>query len=243
MKIQMIAAAALSILASGLAPASPVPDFPFILAEGSAEREVPPTDAEVTFKMLAFAKTSEESTSTVQAALAKVIAGLKEQGVGEDLITANELEKSAARGRNEESHRAAEIVGYEVSREVQLRLPDLKNYPAIVRVLMAADHISRVKSTFDTAQREEVESELVGEACAKARKKADLMAKGAGVTIKSVHAVSSDGFENMRLSGHSSLGLPDLSYGAADDSADIPLFVPTAIGLSSSVSILYRLAP
>lgn len=112
MKLEIIAAAVLSLLASGLSPASPVPGFPFILAEGSAKRQVPPTNVEITFKILAFAKTSEESTATVQIALGKVIAALKEQGVGEDQITANDLEKSAVRNRDRDLTRDAEIVGY-----------------------------------------------------------------------------------------------------------------------------------
>jgi uncharacterized protein YggE len=237
MKIRILSAA-LSLIACGVSPASPVPEFPFIQADGLAKREVPPTNAEITFKVLAFAKSPEESTATVQAALGKVIAALKEKGVGEDQITANDLAKSAVRNRHGDLQKDAEVLGYEVSREVKIKLKDLKSYPELVRILMSADHISSVESAFDTDKRDEIESELVGEACAKARKQADLLAKGAGVTIASVHAVNSHGFDDL----HRSFGFsyPASHFGGADNS-EIPLFAPTSIELTTSVSILYRL--
>lgn len=224
----------------GISSASPVPDFPFITADGQAEREVPPTNATVFFTVLAFAKSSEEATATVQAALGKVIAALKAEGVGENLIRAHDLDKSAVRKRDNDSNNYSEILGYEVSRRVELKLPDLTNYPKIVRTLMAADHVTSVSSNFDTNKRDEVEAELTGEACAKARKKADLLAKGAGATIAGVHAVSEKGFSDIESDfGFRYAGV----LRSGPDVAEIPLFVPTTIELRASVSVLYKLAP
>jgi len=225
---------------SGISFSSPIPDFPFIVADGRAEREVPPTNATVTFTVLAFAKNSEESTNTVQSALGKVIAALKAEGVGENLIRAHDLDKSAVRNRDKETNNDTDILGYEVTRKVELKLPDLANYSKIVRALMAADHVSSVGSTFDTSKREEVEAELTGEACVKARKRADLLAKGAGVTIAGVQAVSDRDFTD--LGEHFGFGFPP-SYLGGPTTPEVPLFVPSTIELAASVNILYKLAP
>ncbi|MES2925006.1 MAG: SIMPL domain-containing protein [Verrucomicrobiota bacterium] len=223
-----------------ISSASPIPDFPFIAADSQAEREVPPTNATVYFTVLAFAKSSEESTNIVQSALGKVITALKAEGVGENLIRAHDLDKSAVRNREKDANNDSDILGYEVSRRVELKLPELVNYPKIVRTLMAADHVTSTSSIFDTSKRDEVEAELTGEACSKARKKADLLAKGAGVTITGVHAVSEKGFSDFASDfGFSYAGV----LRGGPDVPEIPLFVPTLIELRASVNVLYRLAP
>jgi uncharacterized protein YggE len=230
------------LVSSGISSASPIPDFPFIAADGSASREVAPTNASIRFTVLAFSKSSEEATNTVQAALGKVITALKAEGVGEEMIRSHDIDKSAVRSRDNDTNKALEILGYEVSRKVELKLPDLANYPKIVRVLMTADHIANMSSNFDTSTREDVEAELTGEACLKARKKADLLAKGAGVTIDRVYAVSNNSLEAVRLQFSSRYSdLPSL-YGA-NETPEILLFVPSTIELSASVNILYKLAP
>jgi uncharacterized protein len=224
----------------GFSFASPIPDFPFIVADGRASREVPPTNATVNFTVMAFSKSSEEATNTVQSALGKVITALKSEGVGENLISAHDLDKFAVRNRDKDMNNDTDILGYEVSREVQLKLPDLANYPKIIRVLMTANHVSKVESIFDTSKREEVEAELTAEACAKARKKADLLAKGAGVIIDRVYAVSDSQFENIGQ---------QLGFGFSGSSAfgeaapEMPLFAPSIIELHTSINILYKLAP
>jgi uncharacterized protein YggE len=107
---------------------------------------------------------------------------------------------------------------------------------------MTADHIANMSSNFDTSTREDVEAELTGEACLKARKKADLLEKGAGVTIDRVYAVSNNSLEAVRLQFSSRYSdLPSL-YGA-NETPEILLFVPSTIELSASVNILYKLAP
>lgn len=228
------------LAASGISSASPIPDFPFIVADGRAEREVPPTNATVNFTVLAFSKSSEEATNTVQSALGKVITALKAEGVGEKLIRAHDLDKSAVRNRDKDTNNDTDILGYEVSRKVELKLPDLANYPKIVRALMAADHVSSVGSTFDTSKREEVEAELTGEACVKARKRADLLAKGAVVTIDQVYAVSDS--ELYDVGEHFGFGYSGVLRGG-DPPPEIPLFVPSTIRLYASIKILYKLAP
>lgn len=227
----------------GISHASPIPDFPFIVADGRVEREVPPTNSIVTFTVLEFAKTAEEATDTVQSTLIKVITALKAEGVTEKMIQAHDLDKSAARKRTEESYSDTNVIGYEVSRGVELKLPDLANYSKVLRALMTADHVSKVNSSFDTSDRKEVEAQLTGEACAKARKKADLLAKGAGVKIDSVYAVSDFGFDSVGERFRIRSVLPDFVSSLGGEESSIPLFAPSTITLHANVYILYKLAP
>jgi len=228
----------------GMATASPIPDFPFIMADGSVERDVPPTNATVSFKVLAFSKTAEESTNTVQNALVKVIEALKAEGMEENMIQAHDLDKSVVRKRNTEVYADTDVLGYEVSRKVVLSIPDLANYPKLARVIMITEHVTQVESAFETSKREEIEAELVGEACAKARRKANLLAKGAGVTIERVFAISDRDFgyigsltESPKYSSFSAAHGPSLDGSALE----VALFVPSKITVQANVNILFKL--
>jgi uncharacterized protein YggE len=220
--------------------ASPVPDFPFIAVSGHADRRVAPTKATVSFKVLAHAAESAEASKTVSDTLKLLVKDLAEFGIGEKQISAHDLEKDVVRERNEE-HQQLKILGYDVSRGVELTLPDLKKYPEIVRKLMATNHVTRVSSDFDTDDREALKAEMIAEACAKARKKADLLAKGVGVTIKSVFAVTDrslnglDGVYFGSTGGHSVLP----GFGGGDE--DVPIFAPATIEVSTYVEVLYKL--
>ena len=174
----------------------------------------------------------------VHATPVKVTYALKESGVQEKRIQAHVLEKEAVR-KKDEDYRYLEILGYNVSRNVVLDLTDMKSYPAIVRLLMTSDNVSNVVSNFDTSQRDDVEGQLVAEACAKARKKAETLAKGAGVSLGSVFSVSDHGFGS--LSEEFVVGSMSTPMSAGIDEAEVPLFVPSVIELRASVSILYRL--
>lgn len=224
---------------SRLSADGPVPDFPFIHASGEAKREVAPTKAEVEFHVLAFSKTSEEATDTVQNSLSKLLSVLKEAGIKEDQIRAHDFQKSASRNRTEKTDEPTEIIGYQVSREVQLKLPELSNYPKIVRILMTTEHVTNLDSSFDTDKRDEIEAELTSEACAKARKKADLLAKGAGVTISGVHAVGQP--DVTYVGQHFGFSRPEAFYGGSSGNEEAPVFAPATIKIATSVSILYNL--
>lgn len=232
----------------GISAASPIPDFPFIMADGRVEREVAPTNATVSFTVLTFSKTAEEATNTVQTTLTKVVILLKAEGITEKMIQAHDLDKSAVRKRTEATYSDTDILGYEVLRKVEVKLTDLTKFSKVVGILMTTDNITKVKSGFDTIKREEIEAELMGEACAEARRKANLLAKGAGVTIDRAFAVTDRTWRDLEnlmdtvvyaSGGIGFSGLPDLSPGTPET----PLFVPSKITLQANVNILYKLTP
>lgn len=243
MKTKALLASLLFLLPlSSNSAGGPVPDFPFIHASGQAKREVPPTKALLQFSVLAFSKTSEEATESVQTSLAKLLTALRELGIKDDQIQAGDFDKSVSRTRPENSFQSTEIIGYEVSRTVLLKLPELANYPKIARTLMSTEHVTQFSSSFDTDKRDEVEAELFSEACAKARKKADLLAKGAGVTISGVHAVGEPDISNMdeHYGFSPSPVSAGLDYGGSGPEA--PVFVPSTIEIGTRIAVLYTLA-
>lgn len=243
MKTKAVLASLLCYLPlSNISTGGPVPDFPFIHVKSQAKREVPPTKAFVRFSILAFSKTSEEATDTVQTSLAKLLTVLRELGIKDDQIQAGDYEKSSSRTRPDNSFQSTEILGYQVSRTVMLKLPDLTKYPQIARTLMSAEHLTEFSSSFDTDKREEVLAELASEACAKARKKADLLAKGAGVLISGVHAVGEP--EISDIDEHYGFSPSAVSAGGPFDETDAeaPVFVPATVEIGTRVAILYTLA-
>jgi uncharacterized protein YggE len=234
----------------GISHASPIPDFPFIMADGRVERDVPPTNVKVSFTVLAFSKTAEDATNSVQTTLTKTIVALKAEGVTENMILAHDLDKSAARKRTDQTYSDTDIIGYEVSRKVEIKLTDLSNFSKVVGILMATDQISQIKSVFDTDKRDEVEAELMEEACSKALKKAELLAKGAGVTIDRVFAVNDQTWRDLENLLDPTIYVSDgrgLALGGPSDSEtdaeQAPLFAPSKITLHAKVNILYKLAP
>jgi uncharacterized protein YggE len=236
----------MACVAAGAVVASPVPDYPFIYAEGSATRELPPDIATLGVALAARHATSEGAVSAVQALAAKVLALLARSGVRDGDINAAQLNKSLQM-RWDEATRRNVPDGYEATRNVSVTIRDLARYPAVLTALLAMPGVNGGGGNFDRADREKVSAELVAEAAEAARRNGELMATGLHRKVGAARAIARIPFAEIpQRFGFGGSGAafssvaapaPKLRAMAAEDSS----LVPANISLSESVNVLFEL--
>jgi uncharacterized protein len=237
---------AMATLAAATAVASPVPDYPFIYAEGSATRELPPDIATLTASVSVRNATSEGAVAGVQAAAAKVLALLAKSGIRDADINAAQISKSQQM-RYDEATRRNVPDGYEASRSFAITVRDLARYPQLLTALLAMPGVNGGGGNFDRSDRAKVAAELVGEAADAARRNGELMANGLHRKLGPVRAIARIPFAE--IPGRFGFGGGAMPMGVA---AAAPMFkrslavedaslVPPGITLSESVNVLFEL--
>jgi uncharacterized protein YggE len=239
--------AILFALLSFNASASEMPDFPFVFADGEAKTEVPPDMAIVSFSVQEFNKDSAAALAVVKERSRELITFFAENKIAPKDIVAYQIDKWPVRKRGE-NYSELEISGYRVSRRVVVTLRDLKQYEKLYDKLLSLNNVGRISASFDRSDREKIEEELVAKACQNARDRAELMAKGSGVQLGNVFAISQLDFRSltthfavsaeMRAEGR----ILSLSgEGVEATSTDKFVFVPSTITFENTVKVIFRL--
>ncbi len=174
---------------TNITSASNLPDFPFVVSTGVAEKDVLPTIATVSINVLAFNKQSDKAFEAANVASRSVIELLKKYDIDIKQLEANDIQKSTTRQRGNNYNRH-EILGYEVSRNMSLTLNNLSQYSELVNDIVSIDNISGIRTQFDVSNRIQIESELIQIASKNAKNKATKMANSLDTQIHSVYAVS-----------------------------------------------------
>jgi uncharacterized protein YggE len=232
----------LSCLMSFSAMAADLPSFPFVVANGVAEKKVAPDIATIHLSILAFEKESELALKATNDTTTKVTQILAEYGVGNDKIEATDIRKNTIRKRDSE-YNALNILGYEVSRSLTIRLDNLTQYSDIMGNIIGTNNVSGVRAEFDVSNRKALEAELVAIAGADAKEKANAMAKGLGTTVRSVYAISqSSSFNNFIADfGATSMQSMVLSRAAGGGSYETLMFAPETITLEKTLNVMFRI--
>lgn len=232
----------LSCLMSFSAMAADLPSFPFVVANGVAEKKVAPDIATIHLSILAFEKESELALKATNDTTTKVTQILAKHGVGNDKIEATDIRKNTIRKRDSE-YNALNILGYEVSRSLTIRLDNLTQYSDIMGNIIGTNNVSGVRAEFDVSNRKALEAELVAIAGADAKEKANAMAKGLGTTVRSVYAISqSSSFNNFIADfGATSMQSMVLSRAAGGGSYETLMFAPETITLEKTLNVMFRI--
>ncbi|MCR6650191.1 MAG: SIMPL domain-containing protein [Cellvibrionaceae bacterium] len=172
-----IAVLILSSLISFSVAAADLPNFPFVVANGTAEKKIKPDTATVHLSIMAFEKESDQALKTVNLTTTQVSDIITKYGVRKENIEATDINKSTTRRRDPEFN-ALEILGYEVTRSMTIRLDNLAQYPEIMGNLIATNNVSGVRADFDISNRKAVEAELIAAAGAEAREKSQCDGRG-----------------------------------------------------------------
>ena len=235
--------AILFALLSFNASASEMPDFPFVFADGEAKTEVPPDMVIVSFSIQEFNKDSAAALAVVKERSRELINFFAEQKIEARDIVAYEIDKSTVRKRDKGYH-PLDILGYDVSRRVVVSLRDLTLYEKLYNKLLSLNNVGRISTSFDRSDREKIEEELVAKACQNARDRAELMAKGLGVQLGNVFAISQLDFRRLpavfAISGQGS-ALRLSSEGVEGKSTDEFVFMPSTITFKNTVKVIFRL--
>lgn len=177
------ALALLALLALAVAPAAMADDrAPFVTASGEGRVEVTPDIAWLSFGVSARRPTVAEARDEVAGVVDALIRLARATGLAdEDIATA------AVSVRPEfdwdPQTRERRMLGYVVSRDIQLRLEDLARLGELTEKALALGVTDASPARFDTSRRVEIENEALAAAAKDARHRAEVLASALGARV------------------------------------------------------------
>jgi uncharacterized protein YggE len=167
-------------------------DFPSAISvTGEASISVPPDLASVDAGVATDAKTAREASEANNAAMAKVLAALKAANIeAKDVQTSRlSLQPQYAPNRSGPSP----IVGYRASNRVTVRIRDVSKVAGVIDTLVGAGANDIGNVNFEVSQASKLLDDAREKAVADARRKAEIYAKAAGVTLGVPLSISEGG--------------------------------------------------
>ena len=162
-----------------------------ISVTGEATVSVAPDLAEIDGGVTSEAKTAREASEANNAAMGKVLQALKGAGIEEkDIQTARlSLQPQSAPNRSGPSA----IAGYRASNRVTIRVRDVTKVASVIDTLVGAGANEIGGINFVVSQASKLLDEARERAVADARRKAEIYAKAAGVTLGAPLSISEEG--------------------------------------------------
>ncbi|HEV7602515.1 MAG TPA: SIMPL domain-containing protein [Bradyrhizobium sp.] len=182
------------VLAGGLlgAPAlAQVPPAAAISVTGEATVSVPPDLAQIDGGVTTEAKTAREANDTNNAAMGKVLLALKGAGIEEKDFQTSRLSLQPQYAPNRGGPNA--VVGYRASNRVTIRLRDVTQVASVIDMLVAAGANELGGINFTVSAASKLLDDAREQAIADARRKAEIYARAAGVTLGSPISISEEG--------------------------------------------------
>lgn len=222
--------------------AADLPNFPFVVANGTAEKKIKPDMATIHLSILAFDKESDQALKTVNDTTTSVTEILTKNGVGKDKIEATDINKTTTRKRDAEFN-GLEILGYEVSRSMIIKLDNLAQYSDIMGNIIATNNVSGVRADFDVSNRKAVEAELIAMAGAEAREKANAMANGLGTKVQSVYAISQVSAFGDFVADFGAGAMKTMAFRTAEGAGNYEtiMFAPETITVEQTINVMFRI--
>jgi uncharacterized protein len=178
--------AAAVMLACGLSAASAgaevVPPAT-ISVSGEAHVSVPPDLAEIDGGFTSEAKTALEAANANDAGMGKVLLALKAAGIAEKDFQTSRLSLQPVSAPNRASGGPVQIVGYRASNRVTIRLHDVSKVASVIDMLVGAGANDIGGINFMVSEASKLLDDARTEAMADARRKAEIYARAAGVTL------------------------------------------------------------
>jgi uncharacterized protein len=162
-----------------------------ISVTGEATLSAPPDLAEVDGGVTSDAKTAREASEANNAAMGKVLLALKSAGINEkDFQTSRlSLQPQSAPGRAGSSA----VVGYRASNRVTIRLHDVTKVASVIDTMVGAGANDIGGINFMVSQASKLLDDAREQAVADARRKAEIYAKAAGVTLGAPLSITEGG--------------------------------------------------
>jgi len=181
-------------LAAGVLLATPVQADslpPAISVTGEATVSVPPDLAEVEAGVTSDAKTAREASDTNNATMGKLLLALKAAGIDAKDIQTSRLSLQPQNAPNRTG--APAITGYRASNRVMVRLRDVAKVAGTIDMLVGAGATDIGGVNFAVSQASKLLDDARTQAVADARRKAEIYAKAAGVTLGAPLSISEEG--------------------------------------------------
>ncbi len=191
------ALAALAAVALFAAPALAESDIPSAISvTGEATISVPPDLAQIDAGVASDAKTAREASDANNAAMSKVLIALKGANIDEKDYQTSRLWLQPQYAPNRPGLSASgpsAIVGYRASNRVTIKLRDVAKVASVIDTLVAAGANDIGNINFSVSQASKLLDEAREKAVADARRKAEIYAKAAGVTLGAPLSISEGG--------------------------------------------------
>jgi uncharacterized protein YggE len=185
---------AAAVLAGGLlaAPAlAQVAPIATISVSGEAQVSAPPDLAQIDAGVSTEAKTAREASEANNAAMGRVLLALKGAGIDEKDFQTSRLSLQPQYAPNRSGPNA--VVGYRASNRVIIKLRDVTKVASTIDILVAAGANELGGINFMVSAASKLLDDVREQAIADARRKAEIYAKAAGVTLGSPVSISEEG--------------------------------------------------
>ena len=165
---------------------------PAISVTGEANVSVPPDQAQIDGGVTSDAKTAREASDANNAAMGKVLLALKSAGIEEKDYQTSRLSLQPESAPNRAAGPAI-IVGYRASNRVTIRLRDVTKVASVIDTLVGAGANDIGGINFTVSQASKLLDDAREQAIADARRKAEIYAKAAGVTLGAALSIAEGG--------------------------------------------------
>lgn len=221
-----------------LAHASQLPAYPFVHAGGTGATSVLPDIGELDFEIFAHDTDPAVARAMVDSRIAQIRALAEGLGVAAADVEIHDVRKDIRK----EGADTAVAPTYELRSGVHIKVSDLSKWPALVGPLLDMPNLDGFATSFDTSEREKVEAELLAQAMASARRKALAMAKGAGLKLGAVTAVTNGDLKNLtRAMGLSPSEMRYAGSGTRSAYSRKDVLAIDIIKLAQPVDMIFRL--
>ena len=182
----------IALLATAPALAQTTAEFPSAISvTGEASISVPPDIAFVDAGVATDAKTAHEASEANNVAMGKVIAALKSANIDSRDIQTSRLSLQPQYAPNRSG--PSPIVGYRASNRVTVRIHDVTKVANVIDTLVGAGANDIGNVNFEVSQASKLLDDAREKAVADARRKAEIYAKAAGVTLGAPLSISEEG--------------------------------------------------
>ena len=182
-----------SFAAALLAAPALADDFPSAISvSGEASVTAAPDLAQIDAGVANDAKTAKEASDANNAAMGKVLLALKGAGIAEKDYQTSRLSLQPQYGQNK-STGASPVVGFRASNRVTVKIRDVTKVAGIIDTLVGAGANDIGNISFEVTQASKLLDEAREQAVADARRKAEIYAKAAGVTLGEPISISEEG--------------------------------------------------
>lgn len=163
---------------------------PAISVVGEASVSVPPDLAKIDAGVTSDGKTAREASETNNVAMGKVLMALKSAGIAEKDIQTSRLSLQPQYAPNRPG--PAAIIGYQASNHVSISLREVGKVANVIDTLVGAGANQIGGVNFMVASASKLLDDARGKALADARRKAEIYAAAAGVTLGAPLSISEE---------------------------------------------------
>jgi uncharacterized protein len=188
-RLALSAALAATLLAAPALAQTALP--PMITVSGEATVSVAPDQAQIEAGVASEAKTAREASEANNAAMSKVLLALKGAGIAEKDYQTSRLSLQPQYAPNRSG--PSPVVGYRASNRVTVRVRDVARLASVIDVLVSAGANDIGGINFMVSNASKLLDEARERAVADARRKAEIYARAAGVTLGAPLSISEEG--------------------------------------------------